>query len=252
MKPSEAVASAVAQTPGALCVSSLGTATSALRLATDDGPHFYLGGAMGCGLAVALGVADARPDRPVMAVVGDGDLLMGAGSLWSLSGLRPTNLLVLILDDGRYAITGGQEVIAPAALAAVVGGCRSGVSAGAHPGRGRRGRELDQPPRNRPGHNRRARLAGAQPVRGPPTGAQTLRGLRGHVGRAAIVTVRVGRVPRSSRVRHVPPSSRCVTGPCQKPCIASPKRNEGGRYGELSITGVYLSPLRSRVGRFGR
>lgn len=121
MKPSEAVRSAVAQSPGALFVSSLGTATSALRLASDDGPHLYLGGAMGCGLAVALGVADARPERDVVAVVGDGDVLMGAGSLWSLSGLRPANLIVLVLDDGRYSITGGQEVVAPGALAAVTG-----------------------------------------------------------------------------------------------------------------------------------
>ncbi len=87
---------------------------------------------MGCGLAVALGVADARPDRAVVAVIGDGDLLMGAGSLWSLSGLRPTNLLVLILDDGRYSITGGQAVIAPAALAAVVGALPDVASAQAH------------------------------------------------------------------------------------------------------------------------
>jgi thiamine pyrophosphate-dependent acetolactate synthase large subunit-like protein len=120
VKPAEAVAGAVSGAPGALFVSSLGTATSALRLASGDGPHLYLGGAMGCGLAVALGVAEARPERAVVAVVGDGDLLMGAGSLWSLSGLRPPNLLVLILDDGRYSITGGQDVIAPAALAAVV------------------------------------------------------------------------------------------------------------------------------------
>jgi thiamine pyrophosphate-dependent acetolactate synthase large subunit-like protein len=120
VKPAEAVASAVAEAPEALFVSSLGTATSALRLASGDGPHLYLGGAMGCGLAVALGVADARPEREVVAVIGDGDLLMGAGSLWSLSGLRPANLIVLVLDDGRYSITGGQEVIAPGALAAVV------------------------------------------------------------------------------------------------------------------------------------
>jgi thiamine pyrophosphate-dependent acetolactate synthase large subunit-like protein len=120
VKPSEAVAAAVAAAPGALCVSSLGTATSALRLATDDGPHLYLGGAMGCGLATALGVAEARPERVVVAVLGDGDLLMGAGSLWSLSGLRPANLVVLVLDDGRYSITGGQDVIAPDALAPVV------------------------------------------------------------------------------------------------------------------------------------
>jgi thiamine pyrophosphate-dependent acetolactate synthase large subunit-like protein len=132
VKPSEAVASAVAQLPGALCVSSLGTATSALRLATHDGPHLYLGGAMGCGLAVALGVADARSDRAVMAVVGDGDLLMGAGSLWSLSGLRPPNLLVLVLDDGRYSITGGQDVVAPAALVAVAGALPDVASAQAN------------------------------------------------------------------------------------------------------------------------
>jgi thiamine pyrophosphate-dependent acetolactate synthase large subunit-like protein len=121
VKPAEAVASAVSGAPDALFVSSLGTATSALRLASGDGPHLYLGGAMGCGLAVALGVAAARPQRAVVGVVGDGDLLMGAGSLWSLSGLRPSNLLVLVLDDGRYSITGGQEVVAPDALAAVVG-----------------------------------------------------------------------------------------------------------------------------------
>jgi thiamine pyrophosphate-dependent acetolactate synthase large subunit-like protein len=120
VKPSEAVAAAVAALPDALGVSSLGTATSALRLATDDGPHLYLGGAMGCGLAAALGVAEARPERDVLAVLGDGDLLMGAGSLWSLSGLRPSNLVVLVLDDGRYSITGGQDVVAPDALAPVV------------------------------------------------------------------------------------------------------------------------------------
>jgi thiamine pyrophosphate-dependent acetolactate synthase large subunit-like protein len=121
VKPTEALASAHAQAAGALFVSSLGTATSALRLVSGDGPHLYLGGAMGCGLAVALGVAEARPEREVVAVVGDGDLMMGAGTLWSLSGLRPANLLVLVLDDGRYSITGGQDVVASGATAAVIG-----------------------------------------------------------------------------------------------------------------------------------
>lgn len=111
MKAADAVAAAVAAVPDALFVSSLGTATSALRLASGDGPHLYLGGAMGCGLAAALGVADCRPERSVVAVVGDGELLMGASSLWTLSGLAPQNLLVLILDDGAYSITGGQEIV---------------------------------------------------------------------------------------------------------------------------------------------
>jgi thiamine pyrophosphate-dependent acetolactate synthase large subunit-like protein len=119
VNPSEAVAAAVEAAPADLFVSSLGTATSALRLASDDGAHLYLGGAMGCGLAAALGVAARCPGRGVVAVVGDGDLLMGAGSLWSLSGLRPSNLLLLLLDDGRYSITGGQDLVAPRAFADV-------------------------------------------------------------------------------------------------------------------------------------
>jgi thiamine pyrophosphate-dependent acetolactate synthase large subunit-like protein len=113
------VAAAVEAAENALFVSSLGSATSALRLASDDGAHLYLGGAMGCGLATALGVAERCPGRSVIAVIGDGDLLMGAGSLWSLSGLRPKNLLALILDDGRYSITGGQPLVDPDALRSV-------------------------------------------------------------------------------------------------------------------------------------
>jgi thiamine pyrophosphate-dependent acetolactate synthase large subunit-like protein len=121
VKAADAVAAAVAAAPDALFVASLGTATSALRLASGDGPHLYLGGAMGCGLAAALGVADCRPERSVVAVVGDGDLLMGASSLWTLSGLRPRNLLVLVLDDGRYSITGGQDLVDGGAFRAVAG-----------------------------------------------------------------------------------------------------------------------------------
>src|SRR6202007_2885086 len=92
----EAVTAAVAARPDDLCVSSLGTATSALRAASGDAPHLYLGGAMGSGLATALGVAERCPDQSVMAILGGGELLMGAGSLWSLAGLSPQNLLVLV------------------------------------------------------------------------------------------------------------------------------------------------------------
>jgi thiamine pyrophosphate-dependent acetolactate synthase large subunit-like protein len=121
VRAADAVTAAVGAAPDALFVSSLGTATSALRLASQDGPHLYLGGAMGCGLAAALGVADCRPERDVIAIVGDGDLLMGASSLWTLSGLAPANLLLLLLDDGHYSITGGQELVAGGAFRAVAG-----------------------------------------------------------------------------------------------------------------------------------
>ena len=64
-------------------------------------------------------MAVKRPERPVVCLLGDGETLMGAGSLWSFAGLRPANLLVAILDDGHYTITGGQELGAPTAFAEV-------------------------------------------------------------------------------------------------------------------------------------
>src|SRR3954462_4684466 len=99
--------------PGALVVSSLGTATSALRAASEDGPHLYMGGSMGTALAAALGVAEKRPRRPVIALLGDGEALMGASSFWSLAGLAPANLLAVVLVDGHYSITGGQPLGVP-------------------------------------------------------------------------------------------------------------------------------------------
>ena len=105
--------------PDALVVAALGTAVSALREASDDGPHLYMGGAMGSALGVALGVADRRPERQVLAIVGDGETLMGASTLWSLASLRPPNLLVAILADGRYAITGAQDLGAETRFPAV-------------------------------------------------------------------------------------------------------------------------------------
>ncbi len=106
------VADAIVQTlPEALCVSSLGTATSALRLASGDAGHFYFGASMGSALAGAMGVADALPDRLVVALLGDGELLMGAATLWSVSAYRPGNLLAVVLADGAYSITGGQRLL---------------------------------------------------------------------------------------------------------------------------------------------
>ncbi len=110
MQPAD-IALAIVQTlPGALCVSSLGTATSALRSASGDGPHFYFGASMGSALAGAMGVAEAVPGRLVVALLGDGELLMGASTLWSVSAYRPANLVTVVLSDGTYGITGGQPL----------------------------------------------------------------------------------------------------------------------------------------------
>lgn len=119
MNPTGIVRAILGAAPGALVVSSLGTATSALRAASDDGPHLYMGGSMGTALAAALGVAEKRPERPVLAILGDGEALMGAGSLWALAGIAPKNLLAIVLVDGHYSITGGQALGVPDAFADV-------------------------------------------------------------------------------------------------------------------------------------
>jgi thiamine pyrophosphate-dependent acetolactate synthase large subunit-like protein len=113
MNPTEIVHTILTKAPDALYVSSLGTPTSALRAASDDGPHLYMGGSMGSALATALGVAEKQPSREVIAILGDGETLMGASSLWSMAGISPSNLLAVVLVDGHYTITGGQRLGVP-------------------------------------------------------------------------------------------------------------------------------------------
>jgi thiamine pyrophosphate-dependent acetolactate synthase large subunit-like protein len=119
VNPTSIVRAVLGAATDALYVSSLGTPTSALREASDDGPHLYMGGSMGTALAAAIGVAEKRRDRDVVALLGDGEALMGAGSFWSLAGIAPANLLAVVLIDGHYTITGGQPLAVPDAFGAV-------------------------------------------------------------------------------------------------------------------------------------
>jgi thiamine pyrophosphate-dependent acetolactate synthase large subunit-like protein len=113
MNPTDIVRTILAAAPDALVVSSLGTPTSALRAASDDGPHLYMGGSMGTALAAAIGVAEKQPRRSVLAILGDGEAVMGANSFWTLAGIAPENLLAIVLVDGHYSITGGQPLAVP-------------------------------------------------------------------------------------------------------------------------------------------
>jgi thiamine pyrophosphate-dependent acetolactate synthase large subunit-like protein len=119
VRPADIAAAIVRTLPEALCVSSLGTATSALRSASGDGPHLYLGASMGSALAAAMGVAEAVPGRLVVALLGDGELLMGASTLWSVAAYRPPNLIAVVLSDDAYSITGQQPLSLPPRFADV-------------------------------------------------------------------------------------------------------------------------------------
>jgi thiamine pyrophosphate-dependent acetolactate synthase large subunit-like protein len=70
--------------------------------------NFYMLGSMGLAAPIALGVALAQPKRKVIALEGDGSILMQLGSLATIAGRRQKNLAVVIMDNGTYQITGGQ------------------------------------------------------------------------------------------------------------------------------------------------
>jgi phosphonopyruvate decarboxylase len=77
---------------------------------TRDGAHIYtMAGAMGAACATGLGLALARPDKRVMVVTGDGELLMNLGSLAMIAVLNPPNLSVVCVDNGHYGETGYQK-----------------------------------------------------------------------------------------------------------------------------------------------
>lgn len=68
-------------------------------------------------IPLALGLALGQPQREVLAISGDGSLLMSLGSLVTVVGNGVTNLTIVLLDNGLYEVTGGQET--PAARSAV-------------------------------------------------------------------------------------------------------------------------------------
>jgi thiamine pyrophosphate-dependent acetolactate synthase large subunit-like protein len=70
--------------------------------------NFYMLGSMGLAIPIALGVAIAQPQRHIVALEGDGSLLMQLGCLTTIAALGQKNLTMVIMDNGLYQITGGQ------------------------------------------------------------------------------------------------------------------------------------------------
>lgn len=87
---------------------------------------FYVLDSMGLPVAIGLGIALGRPENPekVVVIEGDGGLLMGFATLPTVGLLKPTNLVILVLDNGTYASTGGQPTAATTTdFVAVAEGC---------------------------------------------------------------------------------------------------------------------------------
>ena len=66
-------------------------------------------GSMGLASSIGLGVALAQPERKVLVITGDGEMLMGLGSLATVGAVQPANLSVVVLDNEVYGETGQQQ-----------------------------------------------------------------------------------------------------------------------------------------------
>jgi thiamine pyrophosphate-dependent acetolactate synthase large subunit-like protein len=91
-----------------LVVPGLGSTAWDAAAAGDNDRNFYLWGAMGGAAMIGLGLALAQPKQRIAVITGDGEMLMGLGSLATIGIQRPRNLAVIVFDNGVYGETGMQ------------------------------------------------------------------------------------------------------------------------------------------------
>ena len=106
----EAVPALVGDPQDWLIVAGLaGTARDTAALCEPEANYFACAGVMGGAVAMGLGLALARPDKSILVLTGDGELLMNVGSLATVAILNPPNLSIVCVDNGHYGETGYQK-----------------------------------------------------------------------------------------------------------------------------------------------
>jgi len=108
LKRREVLANVLAARGDALVVSGLGTSTYDLFAMSPAAENVYFWNAMGLTVPAGLGLAIAQPGRRVLVVTGDGEMMMGIGSLCVIAAQAPANLSILVLDNEEFEETGGQ------------------------------------------------------------------------------------------------------------------------------------------------
>ena len=107
---SEAVPALIGRHQDFLIIAGLGGTALDVGSVTGDAAHAYLlSGAMGAACMMGLGLALARPDKRVLVVTGDGELLMNVGALATIAVMNPPNLAIVCVDNGHYGETGWQK-----------------------------------------------------------------------------------------------------------------------------------------------
>ena len=108
-----------------LVVTGLGSTSWDFTAAGDRDLNFPLWGAMGGAVSVGLGLALAQPNRRVLVATGDGEMLMGLGSLATVAVQAPSNLTIVVFDNEHYGETGMQlsATANKADIAKIADGC---------------------------------------------------------------------------------------------------------------------------------
>lgn len=104
----EAVKALLADRGDLLVITGLGSSAYDVFDAGEHPANFYLWGAMGGAAMIGLGLALAQPKRPVAVITGDGEQLMGIGSLLTIAAKKVGNLSIVVLDNGQFGETGMQ------------------------------------------------------------------------------------------------------------------------------------------------
>ena len=126
----EVIARLLADPGDLLVVAGLGSTSWDVTAAGDRALNFPMWGAMGGATMLGLGLALAQPERRVLVITGDGELLMGLGSLATIAVQRPANLAIVVFDNERYGETGMQATHTAHGvdLAGVAAACRFRIS----------------------------------------------------------------------------------------------------------------------------
>jgi thiamine pyrophosphate-dependent acetolactate synthase large subunit-like protein len=103
------MADLLARRGDALVIPGLGSPTWDCFASGDAPEYLYSWGGMGLAVPTALGVALSQPERRVVCVTGDGEIMMGIGSLAVVADQAPGNLAILVLDNESFGETGRQR-----------------------------------------------------------------------------------------------------------------------------------------------
>jgi sulfopyruvate decarboxylase subunit beta len=109
MKPEDVLRIIAAARGDAICIPTMTTSPAWREIAPDD-LSIVCQGFMGGASTLGLGLALSRPERRVIVFDGDGSLLMQLGSLATIAGARPRNLVHLLFKNGVYHTSGAQEI----------------------------------------------------------------------------------------------------------------------------------------------